>query len=72
MSDSIYHITLELLCNYLNLIFGVRILPYIHVTLFKVSFHTVTRKSVNHQSFIDVMHGVFHSQSRLSYDKKGY
>ena len=51
MLVSIYHMTLKLLCNYSNLIFGVKTLGFdhIYVTLLKASFHNVTRKSVNHK-----------------------
>ena len=49
MLDSIYHMTLKLLCNHENLIFGAKVFRFCHiyVTLVKASFHNVTQKSVN-------------------------
>ena len=49
MLDSIYHMTLKLLCNHLYLSFGTKMLGFcnIYVTLLKASFHNITQKSVN-------------------------
>ena len=44
MLDSINHMTVKLLCNHLNLIFGVKTLGFCHiyVTLLNASSHNVT------------------------------
>ena len=44
MLDSIYHMTLKLFHH----IFGMKMLGFCHIRDVKVSFHNVSRKSVNH------------------------
>ena len=66
MSDSIYHMTLKLLCNNQNFIFGVKRLGFCHINVIGVVTHLRNKNSNIQGRPPNVVKVIFHTIKNCS------